>query len=142
VYVIHRRDQFRASKIMQDRLLSRHNAKPLWNKVVVDVLGKDHIEGVTLEDTLTQERSRLDLRGLFVAIGHTPATTFLQGSGLEFDDKGYVLLRDRSSRTNLPGVFASGDVADSIYRQAVTAAGMGCQAALDAERWLAAAGVH
>jgi thioredoxin reductase (NADPH) len=80
--------------------------------------------------------------GLFVAIGHTPATKFLKGTGLEFDDKGYVLLRTRGSATNLPGVFASGDVADSVYRQAVTAAGMGCQSALDAERWLAGVGVH
>jgi len=142
VYIIHRRDSFRASKIMQERFMSRPNAKVLWNKVVIDVLGAEHIEGVTLEDTLTKERSRLDLKGLFVAIGHTPATKFLAGSGVELDDKGYILLRDRSSRTNLPGVFAGGDVADSVYRQAVTAAGMGCQAALDAERWLAGAGVH
>lgn len=142
VYIIHRRDSLRASKIMQQRFLGRPNAKVLWNKVVVDVLGKDHIEGVTLEDTVTGERSRLDLRGLFVAIGHTPATKFLKNSGVELDDSGYVRLRSRSSATNLPGVFAGGDVADSQYRQAVTAAGMGCQAALDAERWLAAEGVH
>lgn len=142
VYVIHRRDSFRASKIMQERYLARPNAKVLWNKVVVDVLGKDHIEAVTLEDTQTKERSRLDVGGLFIAIGHTPATKFLRNTGLEFDDKGYLLLRTRSSATNLPGVFGAGDVSDSVYRQAVTAAGMGCQAALDAERWLAAAGVH
>lgn len=142
VYVIHRRDALRASKIMQERFLSRPNAKVLWNKVVVDVLGEKHIEGVTLEDTITKERSRLDVKGLFVAIGHTPATKFLKGSGIEFDESGYVALKTRSSYTNLPGVFAAGDVADSVYRQAVTASGMGCQAALDAERWLGAVGVH
>lgn len=142
VYIIHRRDSLRASKIMQERFLSRHNAKVLWNKVVVDVLGKDHIEGVLLEDTVTRERSKLDVKGLFIAIGHTPTTKFLKGTGLEFDSAGYIALNARNSYTNLPGVFAAGDVADGAYRQAVTAAGMGCQAALDAERWLGAAGVH
>lgn len=142
VYIIHRRDSLRASKIMQQRYLSRPNAKVLWNKVVVDVLGEKHIEGVTLEDTVTKERSKLDVRGLFIAIGHTPATKFLQGTGIEFNEKGYVDLKRRDSTTNLPGVFAAGDVADEHYRQAITAAGMGCQAALDAERWLGAQGVH
>ncbi|MFN7019967.1 MAG: thioredoxin-disulfide reductase [Phycisphaerales bacterium] len=142
VYIIHRRDTLRASKIMQKRFLDRPNAKVLWNKVVVDVLGESHIDGVMLEDTVTKERSRLDVKGLFVAIGHTPATRFLAGSGVELDESGYVVLRNRSSYTNIPGVFAAGDLADSQYRQAVTAAGMGCQAALDAERWLAAEGVH
>jgi thioredoxin reductase (NADPH) len=142
VYVIHRRDSFRASKIMQQRFLSRPNAKVLWNKAVIDVLGQDKIEGVVLEDTVTRERSTLALKGLFIAIGHTPTVKFLKDSGLEFDDKGYVVLRSRNSTTNIEGVFAAGDVADSQYRQAVTAAGMGCQAALDAERWLAAANVH
>lgn len=142
VYVIHRRDHLRASKIMQQRFLDRPNAKVLWNKIVVDVLGANAIEAVLLEDTVTKERSRLDVRGLFIAIGHTPATKFLRGAGIELDDSGYVVLRNRSSYTNIPGVFAAGDLADSQYRQAVTAAGMGCQAALDAERWLAAEGVH
>ena len=142
VYVIHRRDSFRASKIMQERFMSRPNAKVLWNKVVVDVLGETHIEGVMLEDTVTKRRERLDVKGLFVAIGHTPSTKFIQDSGLEFDDKGYLALRTRASNTNLPGVFGAGDVSDSVYRQAVTAAGMGCQAALDAERWLASVGMH
>ncbi len=138
VYVIHRREQFRASRIMQERLLARPNAKVLWNKAVVDVLGDDKITAVLLEDTKTRERSTLEVKGLFIAIGHTPATRFLAGSGVALDDKGYVVLGDRSSYTNIPGVFAAGDVADAHYRQAVTAAGMGCQAALDAERWLAA----
>ncbi len=142
VYIIHRRDALRASKVMQERFMSRPNARVLWNKVVVDVLGDTHIEGVLLEDTRTREISTLNVKGLFVAIGHTPATKFLKGSGLEFDESGYVALKGQNSYTNIPGVFAAGDVADSVYRQAVTAAGMGCRAALDAERWLAAAGVH
>ncbi|MCB9846651.1 MAG: thioredoxin-disulfide reductase [Phycisphaeraceae bacterium] len=141
VYVLHRRDQLRASRIMQERFLSKPNAKVLWNKVVVDVLGEQTIRAVLLEDTVTGERSELEVGGLFVAIGHTPATRFLRDSGLEFDDAGYVLLRSRSSATNLDGVFAAGDVADARYRQAVTAAGMGCQAALDAEHWLNARGL-
>jgi thioredoxin reductase (NADPH) len=142
VYVIHRRDTLRASKIMQQRFLSRPNAKVLWNKVVLDVLGDAKITGLLLEDTVTGERSTLDVKGLFIAIGHTPATKFLKNTGLKFTDKGYIDLPGRNSYTNLTGVFAAGDVADADYRQAVTAAGMGCTAALDAERWLAAAGVH
>jgi thioredoxin reductase (NADPH) len=142
VYLIHRRESFRASKIMQNRFLSRPNAKPLFNKVVIDVLGSEKTEAVLLEDTVTKERTRVDVKGLFIAIGHTPATRFLQGSGVAFTDKGYVELKSRNSYTNLPGVFAAGDVADAEYRQAVTAAGMGCTAALDAERWLASHDVH
>jgi thioredoxin reductase (NADPH) len=141
VVVIHRRDKLRASKIMQDRYLSRHNAKVMWNKVVVDVLGDELISGVRLKDTVTGELSTLECKGLFIAIGHTPATKFLAGAGIELDDEGYVKLRNRNSYTNIEGVFAAGDVSDHEYRQAVTAAGMGCQAALDAERWLAAQGV-
>lgn len=142
VYVIHRRDQLRASKVMQQRFLTRPNARVLWNKAVADVLGEDKISGVVLEDTVTGERSELEVAGLFVAIGHTPATRFLQGSGLALDPAGYVELPTRSSRTNIEGVFAAGDVADARYRQAITAAGMGCQAALDAEHWLGARGLN
>jgi thioredoxin reductase (NADPH) len=142
VYIIHRRDSFRASKIMQQRFLSRPNAKVLWNKVVVDVLGEEKITGVAMQDTITGETSTLEVKGLFIAIGHTPTSKFLKGSGVELNDVGYINLKGRNSRTNIPGVFAAGDVADAEYRQAVTAAGMGCQAALDAERWLAAEGVH
>ncbi|CAN5810399.1 hypothetical protein BH11PLA1_BH11PLA1_21230 [soil metagenome] len=142
VYIIHRRDSFRASKIMQERFMSKPNARVLWNKAVVDVLGENMITGVVLEDTVTKERSTLDVKGLFVAIGHTPATKFLRDTKLAFNAKGYVDLADRTSYTNIPGVFAAGDVADEHYRQAVTAAGMGCNAALDAERWLAASGVE
>lgn len=142
VHVIHRRDSFRASATMQDRLLSQPNVKVHWNTVVVDVLGSEFIEGVRLRNVITNDESTLPVKGLFVAIGHSPATRFLAGTGVELDDKGYVLLRTRTSYTNIEGVFAAGDVADSAYRQAVTAAGMGCQAALDAERWLASQGVH
>ena len=142
VYVIHRRDALRASKVMQERYMSKPNAEVLWNKVVVDVLGGDKISGVRLKDTVTEEESDLDVAGLFVAIGHTPATKFLRGTGLEFDEAGYIDLKTRSSQTNIEGVFAAGDVADAKYRQAVTAAGMGCQAAIDAEHWLGAKGLN
>lgn len=142
VYVIHRRDEFRASKTMQERVLNAKNAEVLWNKVVIDVHGGEKVSGVRLKDSKTNEESDLDVKGLFIAIGHTPATEFLKGAGIDLDDKGYIALKSRSSNTNMQGVFAAGDVADSIYRQAVTAAGMGCQAALDAERWLAEKGIH
>ncbi|HBS28628.1 MAG TPA: thioredoxin-disulfide reductase [Phycisphaerales bacterium] len=142
VYIIHRREELRASKIMQERFFSKPNAKAVWNSVVVDVLGSDKIEGVLLENTRTGERSTLPIKGLFVAIGHTPATKFLAGSGVELEPTGYIRLASRKSTTNIPGVFAAGDVCDAEYRQAVTAAGMGCQAALDAERWLGAQGLH
>lgn len=147
VYVVHRRDSLRASKVMQERFLSRPNAKVLWNKVVADCLAEpgehgERLRGILLEDTQTGERSELDVRGLFVAIGHTPTTRFLKGSGVELEESGYIHLRGRSSATNIEGVFAAGDVADAHYRQAVTAAGMGCQAALDAERWLGASGFN
>ena len=142
VYIIHRRGEFRASKVMQQRVLGAPNAKVLWNKAVVDVLGDQTIEAVRLKDTQTGEESRLDLKGLFIAIGHTPTTGFLKDSGVELEPNGYIRFRNRSSYTNIEGVFAAGDVADSVYRQAVTAAGMGCQAALDAERWLASQNIH
>ncbi len=142
VYVIHRRNELRASKVMQERLLSKPNAQVLWNKVVdgikstTDEHGRESISALVLKDTETGEMSELEVGGMFVAIGHTPATRFLQNSGLEFDEKGYIVLNGRSSATNIPGVYAAGDVADDRYRQAITAAGTGCQAALDAEHWL------
>jgi thioredoxin reductase (NADPH) len=142
VYIIHRRAEFRASKVMQQRVLSAPNVKVLWNKVVEDVIGDQVIEAVQLKDLVTGERSKLPVKGLFIAIGHTPTSKFLDGSGVELHDNGYIKLNGRGSYTNIEGVFAAGDVADSVYRQAVTAAGMGCMAALDAERWLAAQGVH
>ncbi|MBX3351548.1 MAG: thioredoxin-disulfide reductase [Phycisphaeraceae bacterium] len=137
VYVVHRRDELRASKIMQERFMKQPNAKVLWNKAVVDVLGAERLTGLLLEDTVTGERSELAVEGLFVAIGHTPATRFLEGTGLEVDKKGYLKVREPSTMTNIEGVFGAGDVSDANYRQAVTAAGMGCKAAIDAERWLA-----
>jgi thioredoxin reductase (NADPH) len=137
VYIIHRREELRASKAMQQRVFKLDNTEVLWNKVVVDVYGDDMISGLKLEDTQTGEHSDLDVSGLFIAIGHTPATQFLEDSKLAMDDKGYIKLEDGGrSLTNIEGVFAAGDVADALYRQAVTAAGMGCRAAIDAERWL------
>ena len=141
VTIIHRRDKLRASNIMQERTLGLPNVEVAWNKVVSEVVGEEKIEAVMLKDTVTGDETRLDVKGLFIAIGHTPATGFLNGSGIELDDAGYVKLANRSSETNIEGVFAGGDVADSEYRQAVTAAGMGCQAAMDAERWLAGQGI-
>jgi thioredoxin reductase (NADPH) len=125
---------------MQERLLKAPNVKVLWNKAVLDCLGDEKLTAVKLKDTVTGEVSTLELKGLFIAIGHTPTTKFLKDSGLEFDSSGYIALKSRSSYTNIEGVFAAGDVADSTYRQAITAAGMGCQAAIDAERWLGAQG--
>ena len=142
VVVIHRRDSLRASKAMQQRFMSQPNAQMMWNTRVVSVLGEDRISGLELADTVTGARSTMDVGGLFVAIGHSPATGFLKGAGVELDSAGYVALRTRSSATNIAGVFAAGDVADAHYRQAITAAGMGCQAALECERWLGAQGVH
>jgi len=136
VYLVHRRDEFRASKAMQQRIFDLENVEPVWNKVVTDVLGEESITGVALEDTVTGEASTLEVKGMFVAIGHTPATSFLDGSGVELDDSKYIQLNTRSSKTNIDGVFAAGDVADSVYRQAISAAGMGCLAALDAEHYL------
>ncbi len=141
VTIIHRRDKLRASNIMQERTLGLPNVEVAWNKIVSEVVGEEKIQAVMLKDTVTGDETRLDVKGLFVAIGHTPATGFLKGSGIELDDAGYVRLANRSSETNIEGVFAGGDVADSEYRQAVTAAGMGCQAAMDAERWLGTQGL-
>jgi len=142
VYVIHRRDALRASRIMAERALSNPKIEVLWNKVVVDVLGDDRISGVRLQDTKTDAQSDLPLAGLFMGIGHTPTTKFLAGQ-LSLDDKAYIKLSNPGgTQTSVEGVFAAGDVADSVYRQAITAAGMGCKAAIDAERWLAEQGVE
>ena len=132
-----RRDEMRASKIMQKRALDHPKIEVMWNTSVTDVLGDDKITGVTLVNNQTQEASQMDLSGLFMAIGHTPITGFLDGQ-LKSDDAGYLVLKDPyRSTTEIDGVFLAGDVADHVYRQAVTAAGMGCKAAIDAERWLA-----
>lgn len=143
VHIIHRRDSFRASKAMQDRVAKTKNIAVVWNSAVVDVHGDKSVEAIQIKNTQTGAESRLPVKGLFVAIGHTPATKFLAGSGVALDSKGYVMLPDGGrAMTNLDGVFAAGDVSDSIYRQAITAAGMGCRAAIDAERWLAAHDIH
>ncbi len=125
---------------MQERFFAQKNGEVIWDTVVVDVLGAEKVTGLKLKNVKTNEESELEIKGLFVAIGHTPATEFLKDSGLEFDKTGYLQLKGASSYTNIEGVFAAGDVADAHYRQAITAAGMGCRAALDAERWLAAQG--
>jgi len=137
VYLIHRRDSLRASKIMAERTLSNPKITPVWNSVVEEVLDvtQNRVTGVRLKNIVNDEVSTLDCAGVFVAIGHTPNTQIFQGQ-LTMDEAGYLILGD-GSRTNIPGVFAAGDCADSVYRQAITAAGMGCAAAIDAERWLA-----
>jgi len=142
VYIIHRRDELRASKIMAQRARDNRKIEFLWNKVVVDVLGDKTISGVRLKDTQSGVETNVEVGGLFMAIGHTPATEFLGGQ-LELDAKKYIKLKDPyRSTTSVEGVFAAGDCVDSVYRQAVTAAGMGCKAALDAERWLAEKGIE
>ena len=142
VYMIHRRYQLRASKIMADRAKNNPKIEFVWNKSVVDVLGDAMISGVRMKDTVTGAESELPLGGLFMAIGHTPATAFLEGQ-LELDIKKYVKLKDPyRSTTSVEGVFGAGDCVDSVYRQAITAAGMGCKAAIDAERWLAEKGIE
>ncbi len=139
VYVVHRRDQFRASKIMQDRAFANERIEFLWNRRVVEILGEDRLTGVTLADTRTGAQSTLGVTGLFVAIGHRPNTD-LFADWLDRKSNGYLITKPDSARTNIEGVFACGDVQDDYYRQAVTAAGSGCQAAIDAERWLEAQG--
>lgn len=134
VTIVHRRDEFRASKIMQDRVMNNPKIEVFWNKTVEDVLGKDSVEGVQLKDAKTGNLTKLSCQGLFVAIGHTPATDLFKHS-LEMDEKGYLVVKD-NVKTALPGVFAAGDVADPHYRQAITAAGDGCRAALEAERFI------
>ncbi len=137
VTIVHRRDEFRASAIMAERALDNPKIDVIWNSVVTEILGDDGVSGVTLEDVGTGETRRVDADGVFVAIGHTP-TTGIFADQLELDAAGYIVLADGvSTRTSVEGVFAAGDVADSYYRQAVTAAGTGCRAAIDAERWLA-----
>ncbi|MFQ5491175.1 MAG: thioredoxin-disulfide reductase [Phycisphaerae bacterium] len=144
VHIIHRRDQLRASKIMQKRALDHDKIKIEWNSVVDEVLGDDSagVTALRLADTKSGQTRELPVSGMFLAIGHTPNAGFLNGQ-LETDAKGYIKLADTyRSTTNIEGVFAAGDVADSVYRQAVTAAGMGCKAAIDAERWLAERGIE
>jgi thioredoxin reductase (NADPH) len=137
VTVIHRRDTLRASKIMQERAFANEKISFLWNHTVTGLLGDDCLTGVTVRDVHTGDESKLPVDGLFVAIGHRPNTDLFKGI-LDMDDNGYLVTQPGSSYTNIEGVFASGDVQDHTYRQAVTAAGSGCMAAIDAERWLEA----
>jgi thioredoxin reductase (NADPH) len=138
VTVVHRRDELRASKIMQDRAFANPKIDFRWNAVVSEVVGDGRVEFLRLRDTVTDEQSDLKVGGLFVAIGHDPNTKLFEGQ-VELDANGYVVLPDAgSTRTSVEGVFASGDVADHVFRQAVTAAGTGCMAAIEAERWLEA----
>jgi thioredoxin reductase (NADPH) len=135
VTVIHRRDELRASKIMQDRAFRNDKIEFLWNHTVVEILGETKVEGVRLASTADDSETALAVTGLFVAIGHKPNTDIFTGQ-LEMKDNGYLVTEPDSSRTGIEGVFACGDVQDDVYRQAVTAAGSGCMAAIDAERWL------
>lgn len=146
VTIVHRRSELRASKIMQDRVLKHPKIKVLWNSEVVEVLGKDKIEAVKIKSTVSSQTSKLPIEGMFVAIGHIPNTKVFRDSGLEVDNKGYIIRKKRNhqeskvlkywSATNINGVFVAGDVHDYHYRQAITAAGFGCMAAMDVERWL------
>ena len=141
VYLIHRRDELRASKIMQERAFADPKLEILWNSEIAEINGDERLESVTLRDTVTGDTRPLEVTGLFIAIGHDPRSELLGGQ-VDLDDEGYVLVRHPSTHTNLPGVFASGDLVDHHYRQAITAAGTGCAAALDAERYIAALDHH
>jgi thioredoxin reductase (NADPH) len=137
VNLIHRRDTLRASKIMQDRAMNNPKIKFVWNTVVEEVLGSPQtgVTGLRLLDVQTKQKSKLEVDGLFIAIGHNPNTEILKGQ-IDLDELGYIRTQPNSTRTNVPGVFACGDVQDPVFRQAVTAAGSGCMAALEAERWM------
>ncbi len=142
VIIIHRRDEFRASRIMSDRALAHDKIRVEWNKLVTEVIGNETITALRLEDTVSNEVSELEVGGMFVAIGHTPNTEFLNGV-VELKENGYVQTPTAwRTETSVPGIFAAGDVMDDYFRQAVTAAGTGCMAALEAERWLAHGGAR
>ena len=135
VTIVHRRDEFRASKIMQERALANPKIEVAWNTAVSEILGEDAVTGVRLLDTVSGEEREMATDGVFMAIGHDPNTSLFAGQ-LDLDDEGYVLVQEPRTHTSVPGVFAAGDVTDTIYKQAVTAAGQGCKAAIDAERFL------
>ncbi len=135
VYLIHRRDKLRASKIMVDRILKTKNIEVLWNSIPKEIVGEQGVNGVILTDAITGKERKIDITGFFVAIGHKPNSEIF-APYLEVDGVGYIQTKGISTKTNVEGVFACGDVMDSVYRQAVTAAGTGCRAAIDAERWL------
>ena len=136
VTLVHRRDALRGSKIMQERAFANEKMRFAWNSEVAELVGEEKLEGVVLRDTVTGETRQLEATGVFVAIGHDPRSELVTGQ-VALDEEGYVVTEGRSTRTNLPGVFACGDLVDHTYRQAITAAGSGCAAALDAERFLA-----
>jgi len=136
VTMVHRRDELRGSKIMQDRAFANEKIEFAWNSEVAEIHGDEKLEGITLRDTVTGGLRRLDATGLFIAIGHDPRSELLTGQ-IDLDDEGYVLVKPGTTATNVPGVFAAGDLVDHTYRQAITAAGTGCSASLDAERYLA-----
>lgn len=140
VYVIHRRDQLRASKIMQQRAFDDPKIEFIFNSEVVSILGDEKVSGARIRNTQTNEERDLALTGLFVAIGHDPRSELVKGQ-VDLDENGYIVTKPDTSLTNLTGVFACGDVVDHVYRQAITAAGSGCKAALDTERWLASQGI-
>lgn len=137
VHLIHRRNAFRASRIMQQRVFDNDRIEIIWDTIVTDVLGEDEVRGVLLEHTTTGQTRELPVGGFFIAIGHQPNTELFNG-WLDMDAQGYIVTQHSSTTTNIEGVFACGDAQDHVYRQAVTAAGTGCMAAIDAERWLAA----
>ena len=140
VYIVHRRDELRASKIMQERALKNPKIEVMWDSVVVKVDGDKVVNSVTIKNVKTDEETTHDAGGLFFAVGHEPNTKFLNGQ-IDLHDNGYVKVKPGTTKTNVSGVFASGDVQDHVYRQAVTAAGTGCMAALEAERWLGEEGI-
>jgi thioredoxin reductase (NADPH) len=141
VHLLVRRDEMRASKIMQERVKNTPNLIVHWNTETLDILGEDEVKGVKIRNVITKEEEILDVTGFFVAIGHKPNTDIFKG-WLNFDETGYIIIsKPGTSYTNIEGVFVAGDAADKVYRQAITAAGMGCMAALDAERWLTEKGI-
>ena len=140
VYLVHRRDQLRASKIMQERALKHPKLEILWDTVLEDAVGQDYVTGASLKNIKTEEARQVEVAGIFYAIGHTPNTSIFNGK-LDLDDAGYIKLKLGTQETNIEGVFAAGDVHDHIYRQAITAAGTGCAASLEAERWLVEQGL-
>ena len=140
VYLVHRRDQLRASKIMQERALKHPKLEILWDTVLEDALGEDYLTGASIKNIKTGQVRQVEVAGLFYAIGHTPNTSIFNGQ-LDLDDAGYIKLKLGTQETNIEGVFAAGDVHDHKYRQAITAAGTGCAASLEAERWLAEKGL-
>lgn len=135
VTIVHRRDEFRASKIMQDRALANPKVSVIWDTVVDEILGDGAVSGVRLSNVRTGEANEFATDGVFMAIGHTPNTPLFEGQ-IELTEAGYLIVQEPTTKTNVPGVFAAGDVTDRVYRQAVTAAGQGCKAAIDAERFL------